>query len=738
MKYLWPLFFALVACTSPVYASEPTTKKTPASPRCSRPRDERGEQKRRDEFYRLQNAGSTVDPAAAALAAWFDAKNIPQWRDAKGAAPAWEEIGPRVLMHGWGDMENAGRTCAVLVDPRNNRTVYAAAASGGLWKSTDYGKSWDPIADFQASLSFGAMACDPFNPDVLYAGTGEAHYSIDSYHGAGMLRSMDAGKTWVLLGSDVFLGQRFTRIVCSTKRSGLIFAATTIGVYRSSDSGATWVKVLAGPASDLIIHPTSPDQLIAGIGGAWGSPLNGVYRSMDSGNTWRKVTRDLFQDGKALGRIQMDHCRDKYPNVVYASLYGNSGGLRGLYKSTDFGETWLRLPNAPDYAGDTAWYYDCIGVSPVDPNVIFLGGFSTFRSLDGGQTWEDNTKSYGGGPIHPDHHTFAFDPIEPKTIYLGTDGGVFRSRDLGDHWESVSNGMGTVQFQYVDVHPWDKNIAYGGTQDNGTDKYIGTTAWQHVFTGDGGTTKVNWLNPDIVYTEYVNLAICKSYDAGKSWEWGVTEGIDLGEGALFYAPFTLDPSNPDTLVAGTRRVYRSTNGAKSWSKISPILGNPLSAITIAPNNPKVIYAGTSDGRVWVTADTGLNWYEVTKGLPKRQYIGDICVDPRNARVVYVSLAAWGSSRIWKSTDAGGTWTDVSDNLPGMPIRSIAYHPSKPDMIFVGTEIGVFVSAKGGGRWERLGKGLPNAPVFTVTPNVRTGFLTAGTHGRGAWRIPMPE
>ena len=201
----------------------------------------------------------------------------------------------------------------------------------------------------------------------------------------------------------------------------------------------------------------------------------------------------------------------------------------------------------------------------------------------------------------------------------------------------------------------------------------------------------------------------------------------------------LQPDHPirSIVLAGTRHVWRSTDGTKTWARISPLLGNPISAITVAPNNSKVIYAGTSDGRVWVTADTGTNWYEITKGLP-RQYVGDICVDPRNARTVYVSLAAWGSSHIWKSTDAGGTWQNIGDNLPEMPIRAIALHPRKPDMVFVGTEIGVFVSVKGGGEWKRLGKGLPNAPVFSLIANGRTGFLTAGTHGRGAWRIPLPE
>jgi photosystem II stability/assembly factor-like uncharacterized protein len=394
------------------------------------------------------------------------------------------------------------------------------------------------------------------------------------------------------------------------------------------------------------------------------------------------------------------------------------------------------MPNAPSYAGGQAWYDNCIAVSPTNPNVVFVGGFSTFRTLDGGETWEDNTRSYGGGQVHPDHHSLTFSPADPKTVYLCTDGGAFRTRNLGQSWESISNGLATVQFQSVDVHPTDENIAYGGTQDNGTNKYTGSTAWTSVFLGDGGTTRVNWKNPDVVYTEYVNLTILKSHDGGKNWD-GATDGIDPAEGKLFYAPFNLDPSDPDTLVAGAQKVYRSTNAAAGWSPISPKLGSRVSAVTIAPNLSSVIYAGTNDGHVWVTPNTGKEWFEITKGLP-RGYISDICVDPRNARRVYVALGGWSPNRIWKSVDAGGTWQNVSDGLPDMPVQAITLDPRHPSTVFIATTIGVFASDQGGKRWSRYGVGLPNVPVFSIVANSKTNWLTIGTHGRGAWRVRLPE
>ncbi len=685
----------------------------------------------RDLFETGPASASTVEPAEAALSAWVKLARVPFFHDSAGTIAKWEEIGPRVLKRGWGGMDNAGRTSSVAVDPTDPRTVYAAAASGGLWKSTDGCATWAPIADYQASLCFGALALDPFNHNTVYAGTGEAHYSLDSFAGVGLLRSQDGGRSWMLLGSDVFIGQKFSRIVPDPRYPGFLYAAATGGVYRSTDGGGTWVQLLRGPASDLVMDPAKPACLIAAIGLPSGSPINGLYRSTDSGDHWEPLRRDLPRDSRDLGRLQIDLCRS-FPNVVYASMYGSHGRLEGVYKSTDFGTSWLRLPNAPEYAGGQSWYDNYLAVNPNNPNVVFLGGTSSFRTTDGGETWQDNTRSYAGGRIHPDHHFLTFDPTDASRAYLCTDGGVFRTDDLGESWESVCNGLGTVQFQFLDVHPSDPNIAYGGTQDNGSNKYVGTLAWQHVFTGDGGVTRVNPINPDTVYTEYVRLAISKSTDAGRHWR-RATNGIELRDGALFYAPFNLDPENPDVLVAGTTRVWRTVDGAENWSVISPPLGGFVSALTIAPNNSQVIYAGTSTGRLWVTADTGKSWYPVSKGLTGGS-IGDVCIDPRNARHVFVSQIAWGGNRVWESWDAGADWEPIGEGLPEVPIRTMTLDPQDPDTLFLGSDVGVFVSTNGGQRWQRLGQGLPNVPVFSIVANAKTGMVTVGTHGRGGWRI----
>ncbi|HWD40782.1 MAG TPA: hypothetical protein VG944_18180 [Fimbriimonas sp.] len=697
--------------------------------------DESKEIRARMKYERVKIGGSSVEAARAHLTAFYEARRYPQWLDDRGGSPKWEEIGPTVIEHGWGDMENAGRICSLAVSSSDPRVLYAAAASGGIWKSEDQGKNWNPIADHIPTMSVGTVCVDPFDPDTIYAGTGEPNYSLDSFDGTGFLRSTDSGKTWDLLGGEVFMGYRFVRIVPNPSRPGFLYAATTRGVLRTTDYGATWVEILGGPASDLVIDPKDPDTLIAAIGLPWGSKTNGLYKTHDAGQTWTHLQQGLPTNPLVLGRLQLDNCK-AYPNVVYAAMYGNGDRLVGLYKSTDFGESWILEPNCPNYAGGQAWYDNCLAVSPTNPNVLFVGGTSTYRSLDGGETWEDNTRSYAGGPIHPDHHWLTFSPFDSKTLYLTTDGGIFCTKDLGATWEAINNGLATVQFQSVDVDPNDPNVAYGGTQDNGTNKFSGNKKWTNTFLGDGGVTRVNWKDPKVVYTEYVGLAILKSVDSGQSWSWDATRGIDPHEHKLFYAPFNLDPSDPDTLVAGAEKVYRSTNAAESWTAISPKLGGEVSAVTVAKSSRKVIYAGTSIGKVWVTSDTGEHWYDITKGLP-RAYVEDIAVDPDNARIVYVALGGWAHNRIWKSTDAGFTWTCLGLDLPALPVTGIALHPRHPKTIYIATSIGVFVSERGDGRWKRMGSSLPNVPVFSIVANPRTNYITIGTHGRGAWRIRLP-
>lgn len=666
--------------------------------------------------------------------AWFAARSFPYWHDAHGAVGKWQEMGPKVILHGWGDMENAGRMNALAVDPTNNNVVFAGAAGGGIWRSTDHCQTWQAVCDFGPSLNFGTITIDPHDHNLIYAGTGEQNNSGDSYGGEGLLRSIDGGNNWEVLGASIFRGCRFSRLICDPKRPGWLYAATSYGVFRSIDRGANWVKLLDGVSTDLVINPNSPNQLLATLGNSHGALDNGVYATDNFGQNWKRVTDGYTLDGRDMGRLALAQCR-AYPNVVYLSVVKPSGAL-GFYRSTDFGRSWEeRSVEGIKQSDGPSWYTNTATVSPVDPNMVFVTGATTYRTLDGGATWQDLTRSYAGGPIHPDHHLIQFDATDPSSVYLCTDGGVFRSDNNGDNFYSVSRGLGTVQFEFVDVHPNDPAIAYGGTQDNGTNKFEGDLAWPNVEAGDGGYTRVVKKRPNEVYAEYITLQMYKSEDAGKNWDWGITRGIDR-TWAAFYAPFYLDPHNPDSLVAGSRRVWKTVDRARSWKAISPDFRATITALTIAPNNSDVIYAGTSNGSVWVTAKSGNPWYRVTDGLPAGP-VSDICIDPRNARHAYASFSSWSIPGLYETTDAGGHWQNISENMPFVPCRSIALDPNDPDRIFLGTDIGLFVTDKAGLPFSKFGKGLPVVSVVSIIPNTQTGLITVGTHGRGAWRIQLP-
>ncbi len=685
-------------------------------------------------------AGQSSRPQPAQFLAWYKTRSLPLFHVHGGPSVSWQEMGPGMILRGWNDTLNAGRMTSIVVSPQDSNLLFATAASGGIWRSDNGGSNWSPVADFAPSLSYGTIAIDPHNPNIIYAGQGEQNNSADSFAGSGLMRSEDNGIHWELLAQKVFSGQRFSRIIGNPQVSGMIYAATTRGVMRSTDHGQTWVTLLPGDATDVAINPQSPNQLLAAIGFAHGSPENGIYRSTDGGNSWKKLGGNLDIAGMDLGRLQFGQCA-KYPNVLYVAMYSGlatNKGLLGFLKTEDFGETWTELPNAPSYAGGSAWYYNVVAVCPDNPNIIFLCGTTTYRSEDGGHSFIDITRAYGDGKVHPDHHWIAFDPKSPHTLYLCTDGGIFKSPNLGETWEPRNKDLATVQFVYLDVHPTDPGIAYGGTQDNGTLKFTGNYFWPNVEAGDGGYTMVDPANPNIVYAEYVDLALYKTMDAGKNWRWGMTKGINRKEGALFYTPFNLDPQNPEVLVTGTTRVYRSTNGEKSWKPISPPLGGGLvSAVTIAPNNSSVIYAGTSVGKVWVTPNLGKQWYQIDTGIPKA-YISTICIDPNNARIAYLGISTFLYHSLWKTTDAGAHWTDISEGIPPVEVHQICLDPLNPSTVFVATDVGVFVSTTGGGHWYRYGANLPGAPVYSIVANKVTGYLTAGTHGRGGWRAKLPE
>lgn len=682
----------------------------------------------RAEYYAMRHAGNGRDPQEAMRAAVVGVGRLSYWKDFTGQGPKWECIGPFGLSEAWGSSDNSGRVSSIVIDPRNTRRIYLAGAIGGVWKSEDRGKTWTPMSDFEESLSFGALALDPFDPDTIYACTGEAHGASDSRLGVGMLRSNDQGRTWELFAQEELRGTAVGQMVCSKKVRGLLMVAAGNGLWRSLDGGKSWIKMVEGGFQDITNSYREPDTYYA-CGGTFAR--GGVWKTTDAGNTWRLLSGTRAPG--TFGRPQLAQC-EEFPKTVYASFaVGEANGI-AIYRTDDGGDTWTHLRGAVNYGGGQLWYDNFIACSPDNPKQLFGGGVTVYRTDDGGWIWRDVSRSYGDGVnTHPDFHCYRFDPHDPKTIYAGCDGGLFVSYDRGETWDSLNKGLATLQFVGMDVDPVNPHVAYGGTQDNGTSRGRGAPMWKEIFFGDGGITLVDYNRPNRVYTEYVGLTMAKSDDYGDNWV-DCTNGIDRS-GALFYSPFELDPNNPDILVAGSAWVWRTTDWAQSWTRISGNMGQ-VSAMRIARGHSEVIYAGSRWGGVWVTPNTGKDWYDINDGLP-RDFVTAIEIDPRTPRTAYVTLAGFGHDHIFKTENAGGSWTSVEDNLPDAPINHILVDPNRPEDVYIATEVGVFVSNSGGGNWKRYGVGLPNSVCQRLALNRRTGYLTVATHGRSCWRVPLP-
>ncbi len=655
-------------------------------------------------------------------------------------AGPWEFLGPRPIYgESWSDGTVSGRVVYILPHPTDENIIYIAAAQGGVWRTTDGGQTWEPLTDELPSISSGALAFEPGNPNVIYYGTGEMHFCGDCSSGDGLFKSTDGGLTWTKIAGRDEVGYYISKIYVHPNDPNVILVASNRGVVRSTDGGQTWQVVLSGSwVSDLVARPDDPDVIYAGM------LFYGIYRSTDGGQTWTRLSNGLPAQNQ-FTRVQIAIAPSD-PDVMYASFTDTDWmSLEGFYYSNDGGASWTRRNGTPDYLYPQGFYDHTIAVDPFDSRVVYAGGVYPYnffyhglmKSTNAGITWSDITVG-SSGTLHPDIHFLAFDAA--GDLWVGCDGGVWESTDGGNSWINHNADLEVTQFYTVAVSYTDPDIVQGGSQDNGTPRTEGTLDWDELSGGDGGSTAFLWDQPSISFTSYVYLDPLYKFN-GTTYLGQVTGPWSSSNDRASWAnaPLVVDPVDPQTVYAGTYRVYKTTDGGANWSLISGDLTNGtdgyLLALAVAASNNRVIYTCSSDGRLYVTTNGGGSWtLRSPAAWIDNTEIKDIAVDPNDAQRVYVALGS--AAQVWMSTDGGQTWSDVSGNLSSFDPRYIfsleVDFGVTPPVLYVGTKRGVYASFDGGSTWSRL-DGLPYLDVYELYFNPNTKYLYAATHGRGMWR-----
>lgn len=717
-----------------------------------------------------------------------------------GQLQSWKNLGPGNI---------GGRTRSLVIQPDNPNIMYAAGVTGGVWKSLNGGRTWRPLTDLLPNIVVSALAMDPSDPRILYAGTGEGVFRA-GFRGAGIFKSVNSGKTWTRLASTWNVDFRYTNdIVISANDPRRLYAATRTGVWRSRNRGNTWVRILDPQIElgclDLAIRTDrETDVLFASCGSIKQAT---VYRHLhaETGTDWEAVLSETDMSRTSLAIAPSDQdvvyalassrgvttTDPDYEDALHAVFRSDSGGDAGSWvatvRNTDpvllntlimsspgnamIEECFDRPDGSNDFTGQ-GWHDNVIAVDPVDSDVVFVGGIDLFRSDDGGRNWGIISYWWHSPPsAHADQHALVFHPdynaTSNRTLFVGNDGGLWRTdnphalKATGTRapcspfntrveWTSLNNSYSVTQFYHGLPFPGGESYL-GGTQDNGT--LIGTDAgalngWEELFGGDGGYVAVDPKNPRVFYIETQNLNVLKTTDGGSTFR-QVIDGIDESESSfLFIVPFTMDPRKATRLWIGGRKLWRTTNGARSWGAASVRLSafGRVSAVAVAPNDPNRVLAGLSNGKVHrndtaLRADGQTSWPSTV--VRDGAFVSWIAFDPTDDDVVYATSSTLDGKHVFKSVDAGATWEPIDGNgprrLPNVPVHSIVVDPRNPRRLFIGTDRGVFVSTTGGKQWAVEDNDFTHTIVQSISileKNNGRRFLFAFTHGRGVWRVDL--
>jgi photosystem II stability/assembly factor-like uncharacterized protein len=699
----------------------------------------------------------------------------------------YREIGPTA---------QGGRFVDFAVPLQRPYTFYAAAGSGGLWKTTNNGETFAPIFDSEKAFSIGDIAVAPSNPDILYVGTGEANCSRSTYWGDGIYKSIDAGKTWKNVGLPE--SHHIGRIVVHPENPDIVYVAALghlysenpdRGLYKTTDGGRTWTKALFVDARtgcvDVVMDPKNNDILYAAmydkLRKPWtyqiGGPGSGIYKSTDAGKTWTKLANGL--PAGILGRIGLT-IYPKNPSILYAVIENaNKPGLTAeqrwqevldgkssagmidgeVYRTDDAGATWKKVsPEKKIIGSGPGYYYADIIVDPNDDKHVYALSVEVQESKDGGATWKTAFR-FGG-----DNHALWIDPADSSHMLLGYDHGLGVTFDGGKNWHRPDH-LPVGQFYAID---YDMSVPYrvaGGLQDNGSLIGPGTKKggaaikfedWSTIGGGDGEYNVFDRQTNRFLYNESQFGSISRL-----DLVTGETKSIAYRGGAMkrfnWCAPILVSAFDGNTIYHCGNIVVKSTNRGESWTEISPDLtandktkmpnglggdGNiqygTITAFAESPITPGLLWAGTDDGLVWVTPDDGKNWTKVNDKIAGHPgyWVSRVEASSSDPGAAYVTFTGFRQDDfrpfIYKTADYGQTWVSIAANLPNEPINVVREDPRNANLLFVGTEFGVYASLDGGQAWTKLKANMPTQPVHDLKIHPRDRDLIVGTHGRSIY------
>jgi photosystem II stability/assembly factor-like uncharacterized protein len=726
---------------------------------------------RRWEWYWEQRVGRSgvFPPNNVVVSEWekYAAANVTH--NPSDTAATWTSMGPASSTSGYAGM---GRVNCIAFDPKDKNTFWVGTPSGGLWKTNDYGQNWmnfdnklsDPV------LGVSDIVIDPANPLTMYIATGDGDGgSLSAYNGTtsgdnksiGILKSVDGGLSWATTGLNwkVTYNLLIRRLIMNPAKSSVLLAATSKGIYKSVNAGATFDSVQGGYFMDIIYKPGDTTILYAStkgirdnLGGF--SPSAQIYKSVNGGRNWVQKT---FLTG--VGRIKLAVSPQRYA-LVEALCTNVNQGFHSLLRSSDEGETYkAAISLDPSFSNnylnayapgkikkdDGQGEYDLFYlINPADSSERWIGGVNTWKSLTANSFelktyWSENETAYQ--ITHADKHWFAFHPLEPGTLFDCNDGGVYYTKNKGGKWTDISNGLQIGQIYKIANSYSDNKIVIGGFQDNGTQVY-NNGAWisPSAVGGDGMTCQIDYVDPNVKYASYCDGVIYRTNDPA----WGyanvkkISDTIPGKPGGAWVTPFVLDPKDTSILYAGCKmKLFKGTNRGDKWTSLltlpSPVpsYDSSFRHLAISRNNPKLMYAATGYKLFKTTTDWSSS--KLITLPDTNMMITGISINEDKPDTVFITFSGYTDSvKVFRIYNNGKKWDNLSKTLPNLPVNCIEFHEQANDAIYIGTDVGVYYRNAAMNNWKYFNKGLPNVVVTDLKIQYKAGKIRAATFGRGLW------